>query len=972
MCEPKSDDNPVDELAEEFARRWRAGERPDVEEYAKKYPQWADEIRALLPAVALMEENKPRREEATTAGALAALPGPPPERVGEYRIVREIGRGGMGVVYEAEQESLGRRVALKVLPGHLLTDAKLRARFRRESQAAARLHHTNIVPVFAVGERDGLCFYAMQLIRGRGLDQVVREALPARGALPPPPPTPADTADRTWPGGRPSAGEPERRPALAGLPPREFCRAIARIGVQVADALGYAHTQGILHRDIKPSNLLLDDRGAVWVTDFGVAKLVQEANLTQSGDLVGTLKYMPPERFAGQSDGRGDVYSLGVTLYELLTLHSAFPDTTPHHLIHLITHEVPTRLRKVNPDVPADLETIVLKAAARDPAQRYQTPEELAEDLRRFLYDRPILAKRSGPARRLWRWCRRNPALAGATAAAFLLMVAVTVVSAVGYARTAAAMDAEKAQREQAENTATLALEALNRTYERFAPTRLVATPQAANAEGIELPPQPALPPEAVPLLEDLLRTYEQIARSAGAFPRLHGQAAEANHRIGDLRQRLGRFEDAAAAYRTAIDLYTALPPEAAGGAVRIQLARACNDLGRTLRWQQKVEEAALMTVQAIETLAEAPPALAQRPEWRYELARSLFMLGQWSLPNPPHILGPERHPRRTLTQVREVMEHWPHILGPERHPRRGVGPARLAGPEVPLGSPDLPPPPSGGHPAERAAEILDQLVADFPSVPEYRHLLACCLRDLPPGGPGGGPEGWHENLNRAVALLEKLVKDFPQVPDYRLDLCETLSRPSPPGPLALPDPHKPDARQRSTKAVELAEELTRQYPNVPEYTAALARALNTFGTFLRRVGDAQEAEKKHRKAIELQGKLVGQYPEVAVYRCWLSLMERSLGRTLGQQRGRLKEARAVLESAAGRLEALARKDPRLGIVRPLLGTVYQDLAGVLNGSGETTLAAEVWRKAEECKPRGGHGPFGPHDGPPRPPPGGP
>src|SRR5262249_37442591 len=198
-------------------------------------------------------------------------------------------------------------------------------------------------------------------------------------------------------------------------------------------------SEGVFHRDVKPSNLLLDERGAVWVTDFGVAKLVEEANLTQSGDLVGTLKYMPPERFAGHSDARGDVYSLGVTLYELLTLRPAFPDTNPQHLIHLITQEAPPRPRKLNPEVPRDLETIVLKAAAPDPPQRYQPPGELAEALRRFLDAQPILARRTGPAGLAWRWCRRNPALAAVTAAAFLLMVAVTAVSVAAYAQTAAA-----------------------------------------------------------------------------------------------------------------------------------------------------------------------------------------------------------------------------------------------------------------------------------------------------------------------------------------------------------------------------------------------------------------------------------------------------------------------------------------------------------------------------------------------------
>src|SRR5262249_24373334 len=189
---------------------------------------------------------------------------PAPERLGEFRLIQELGRGGMGVVYEAVQESLGRRVALKVLPAHLLSNEKLRARFLRESHAAARLHHTNIVPVFGGGEQDGLCYYAMQLIPGRSLQQVLETEI-------------------------------ERRKEGSDVAP---C-GVAWIGVQVADALTYAHSQEMLHRDIKPSNLLLDEREAAWVTDFGVAKLVEEAHLTQSGDLVGTLKYMPPERFAG-------------------------------------------------------------------------------------------------------------------------------------------------------------------------------------------------------------------------------------------------------------------------------------------------------------------------------------------------------------------------------------------------------------------------------------------------------------------------------------------------------------------------------------------------------------------------------------------------------------------------------------------------------------------------------------------------
>jgi tetratricopeptide (TPR) repeat protein/predicted Ser/Thr protein kinase len=908
MADTRSDDNLVDELAEDFARRWRAGERPSIEEHARRYPDCADEIRAVLQAVVMMEQLKPRRED---AGTLTAPPHPhdrPPERMGDYRIVREIGRGGMGVVYEAEQEALGRRVAIKVLPGHLLANETVRSRFRREAQAAARLHHTNIVPVFGVGEDAGRCFYVMQLIHGRGLDQVMRER---------------------------------------ALSPHE----VAHIGAQVADALACAHAQGVLHRDVKPQNLLLDDRGAVWVTDFGVAKLVEEANLTQSGDLVGTLKYMPPERFAGVSDGRGDVYSLGVTLYELLAKRPAFPDTTPQHIIQLITQEGPRPLRKLEPAVPTDLETIVLKAAARDPAHRYPTPAELADDLRRFLDDRPILARRTGPAQRAWRWCRRNPALASATAFAFLLMCAITVVSVVAYVRTAAAnreaalaLESETAQRRQAEQTSTLALDALNRIFDRFAPTRLVVTPPATDDEsGVELPFQPSLPPEAIVLLEDLLRTYQQVARAGGEHLSLRSKAAEANYHIGEICGRLGRFDEADAAFRAAIELYQHLLDELGDDAVRIKLARACNESGRALRALQQPDEALRMHERAIGVLTEAPSPFAGRPECRYELARSYCALGQRDMMLSPGGPGPGGPPDGRRPG---------HHEGPRMRNEPGARKGRRQGP--PGGPPGGPPEPRENAAAGKAVALLERLVDGFPRVPEYRHLLACCYRDTPPERFGrGGPQG--AKPDRAVDLLRQLVKDFPRVPDYRLDLCEALARPGPPGRGG----DRARRQEGMEEAIALSEQLVAQYPNVPAYAAARARYLDFLGLTLFDAGKLDEAERRHRDAVTLQARLVKQYPDVVAYRFWLGLMERSLGKVLGE-RGQVKEARALIESGIGRVEALWKKDARLGGARPFLGMAYRDLARVLARGGESELAAKAQRKADDHGPGRGPPPFGP------------
>jgi serine/threonine protein kinase len=447
MPDTNGERNPIDRLAEEFAERLRQGEHPALTEYVLQYPELADEIRELFPALVMMEQFKPT--SADSAGAADRQP----ERIGDYRLLREIGRGGMGVVYEAEQLSLSRHVALKVLSEASLTNPTYLERFRREAKAAARLHHTNIVPVFGVGEGDGVYYYAMQFIHGESLDKVLHDLRRLRAGQGT---TPGGdvTVDAAASGsvaqslltGRfecaapqemigastPEFAPPSSSGTLSGAESKaEYCRSVTRVGIQVAEALDYAHNQGILHRDIKPSNLLLDLQGAVWVTDFGLAKAEDADELTSTGDIVGTLRYMAPERFEGASLPRSDVYALGMTLYEMLTLRPAFGETNRAKLIQRILHEDPPAPRKLDPRIPRDLETVVLKAIAHDPSRRYATAGDLAEDLRRFLADRPVRARRSRLPERLWRWCRRNPAVASLTAviALLLLLVAVGLVS---------------------------------------------------------------------------------------------------------------------------------------------------------------------------------------------------------------------------------------------------------------------------------------------------------------------------------------------------------------------------------------------------------------------------------------------------------------------------------------------------------------------------------------------------------------
>src|SRR5262249_37797917 len=249
----------------------------------------------------------------------------------------------------------------------------------------------------------------------------------------------------------------------------QYFRSVAWVGVQVAEALTYAHRQGILHRDIKPSNLLLDLQGAVWITDFGLAKAEGSDDLTHTGDIVGTLRYMAPERFEGRCDRRSEVYGVGVTLYELLTLRPAFEATDRPRLIERVLHEDPPRLRKLDPRIPRDLETIVLKAMAKDPADRYATAEELAEDLRRFLADRPIRARRTASTERTWRWRRRNPALAALTAFIALLLVTIAVGTSLAALQLDSAATHFREERDKARRSEREAIRAEREKAEQLA-----------------------------------------------------------------------------------------------------------------------------------------------------------------------------------------------------------------------------------------------------------------------------------------------------------------------------------------------------------------------------------------------------------------------------------------------------------------------------------------------------------------------
>ena len=482
--------NLIEVLIDEFLDRQRRGERPTVEEFVTRHPELASEIQETLPALALMEQVAPASADLQPSSSSAESFERRIEQIGDYRILREIGRRGMGVVYEAEQQSLGRRVALKVLPHQMAGDARPLERFQREARAAARMHHSNIVPVFDVGHDQEHSFYTMQLITGQGLDQVIQDLRQLRDAI-------GSCGTRSHATGERSRDQPDRQnsanspesiakslltgrlhvdsldqrgvndsviasaespvdrpsrsdlsetvaqkmnPTTSVLLPgrkelstaesnrRAYYVSVAQVGIQTASALSYAHARGIIHRDIKPSNLLLDTAGTVWVVDFGLAKTGDEA-MTHTGDLLGTIRYMSPERFRGMCDARADVYSLGLTLYEMLLLEPAFASSDQLSLIDQIKATDAKPPRAVDPRIPRDLETIVLKAIDKDPKRRYQSADEMAEDLERLIQDEPIKARRVSVIERFSRWSRRNRGMAAALASIATLLILGAVIS---------------------------------------------------------------------------------------------------------------------------------------------------------------------------------------------------------------------------------------------------------------------------------------------------------------------------------------------------------------------------------------------------------------------------------------------------------------------------------------------------------------------------------------------------------------
>ena len=915
-----------EELASEFAERQRKGEIPSVEEYAQDYPDLAEEIRELFPTIAAMEQLKTRKAPPPRP----MLGGLPLEQLGDFRILGEIGRGGMGVVYEAEQVSLGRHVAVKVLPKQALLDQRHLRRFEREAQTAAKLHHTNIVPVFGIGQQDGYHYIVMQFIPGVGLDEILialrktvldedsgsfrvdsssrashanhnakalldgrfekqsatgfsaslvrtNGATPMLGsgsdatqALTSSTASAASQSDVVENDSAALNIDQSSKLSQVGV---EYYHSVAKIGVQVADALAYAHEQGTLHRDIKPGNLLLDGAGTVWVADFGLAKLAEQDNVSRTGDIVGTLSYMPPESFSGDAGPRGDIYALGLSLFELLALRPAYFGRDRAKLVKQITEGDLPRLRKLNPSIPRDLETIVLKAIAHRPQDRYLTANELAEDLQRYLDDRPILARRVSAPEALWRWCRRNRLVASLAASAVSLLVltalslGVAARNAVRARNTETEAKLEEAKlRKEAESSANEATAALMRTFDLLAgPNRLPLSSDTSlrsaevttfdtlteNDTSLDNESDVSTLVAPPPMTEDILNTLEQmlpdidrLSRKGGSEGRSALTSAELKYRLGKAQMALGKLDEARTSFDDAIKTYRGIEDPTLMPAAVVGLVQCCNDLGRCLVRAGDHSAANNAYALALKLLGEHPKIVSTSNLARYERARTLYLTVTQSV-------GPSRSRGELGRSGPEFsMNGGPGFPrfggrlrpgGPEGRggpgagrsgrpngPRRPGGPndgrdEEFAGPEP---SPDwagrgnrerrFPNRSEVGTHLTTAIDELEEL-RKAEANPEYRYLLARCYVER-----ARGRSREPNDLDRATELLKDLVQEKPHVADYRFELAMAYGRPF--GGRGRVS-HEEDA-ERLRAAVRELDRLVEENPDITLY--ALMRHIKT------------------------------------------------------------------------------------------------------------------------------------------------
>ncbi len=806
----------VDTLASDFLARYRDGERPTVEEYARRHPDYSDSIRRMFPLVASIERIK--IDEQVNADGTATLAGHALSQLGDFRIVREIGRGGMGIVFEAHQESLDRVVAIKILPKQSLLDDEALKRFRTEAMTAAAMHHTNIVPIYGTGESDGSHYLVMQLIHGKSMDAVI-------------------AAGRTF-----------------------SCLEAARIGIQVADAIAYSHANGILHRDIKPANILMEDDGTVQVTDFGLAKHVSN-DLTNTRSVSGSLRYMAPERFSGVSGEAGDIYGIGITLYELLSGRPAFDATDAEHLIGSITNAQVKPIDGVRLDVPTDLSTIVGKAMHADPSQRYASAADLRDDLRRFLADEPIRARRTPLWGRFIRWVRRNPKLAAAVGIAVVALVAATIISTIAYWKTSAANQRSVAALQSSEHTVDLALQSLDGVMDVVLHTPTSASLALGETfEEDDLLPNVGLEPSptSARILERLQPIYERLAQQSPTRSDIIRRSVDSSIQLARIQHSLGRTSDSIDTLRASITLLDERGEVASipNDDLYLRLARLNNELGAM--FEAEFDRGA--SKQCYESAVQAASELdAANTAARLELARAYLNLGS----RPPHL---RRGEALMPAQRSDDLRHINHAI------------------EILEGLRDL-------QPQSKTTSIL------------YASSLLARSRLTPPAAEGAKPPSKQRDFQEAVAILRDQLAATPDDDDVRFELVEALAD------VNLRGRRSPrqfaEVAQRLREALHEVETLRSTDADNSVYLVTEVHLRHKLSAVARSRLRFDEAEQLLSGAILLQTSLIQTRPDNVQHQCWRAMLYRNLA-TLYRESGNQEAADVALASAVSDIDSIA------------------------------------------------------------------
>ncbi len=949
-------------LADDFVERHRLGQQPSIEGYASAHPELAAEIRRAFPALMMMEEFKPGSGDVTGdfEASAVVVHGTRLERLGDFRVLREAGRGGMGVVYEAEQESLGRRVALKVLAAHAIPDPAQVRRFEREARAAAQLHHTNIVPVFGVGEQDGLHYYAMQFIPGLGLDNVIEEVKRLRsanltsapaGARPPEsrenPAGIAPTASgiarslvtEQFGSTQPVANLPSSieasRPDEMGMmthSPRpmvrsadlssevvlghtglssvsgsdaRYWRSVARVGEQVAGALEYAHTQGIFHRDIKPSNLLLDAQGTAWVADFGLAKAVEGDNLTNTGDIVGTIRYMAPERFHGRCDARSDVYALGLTLYEMVALRPAFDQAARQTLIRQVMEEEPPRLRKISPDVPRDLETVIQKAIAREPAGRYATAGALAADLALFLDGKPVRARDTGMVERCWKWAKRRPAIA-----ALLLVLAVTALT--GLTAVMWQWRDAVAARDEARQTLKMANEAVNTSFKEVSEDYLLN--------------EPGMQPLREKLLKLSLPYYKTFAEQKANDPALKVQLANAYYRWGTITSEIGSNEEAKRILSTAVGHFKALLlADPTNLELKIGLARCTQAFALEEVRSNQPEEGSQTARLAAELWEEVVQARPDDPEPRRCLGRSHDITG-WGRAVIGDDGGAKREFEMAVLVLSDAAERSPNDFETRRILSRALDNLGVTFRE----EDDLA---AAERTNQKARDLLASLLEERPTSTILRNQMASTLRLLGQVHLLLGALSQAENdFAQGRRIIEGVVRDNPKVIGYRHIEGEIYYYL---GQVLVEQGRTTLARAVLQQAIALERELRRVDPTLSEFAMCLAESDSFLVGLERATNHFDLAESACQEALVITNKeRHAPVPNMSLPKIHFHTVVESV--RLAARTGESLSSRAItLRALLQELEEKTPGEPLTRAVRRLAVEGYLALAEVAARCGE-------------------------------------